>query len=265
MVSILFLIVSFGASIAGAICGIGGGVLIKPLLDSFHVVSVATISFLSSCTVMTMSMISVIKARKGSESLLEMRISTPLGIGAAVGGLLGTQFFQVVSKSVGDNNQVGFIQAVCLMLITVGTFIYTIFSGKIKTWKVKNLAVCVFIGLALGLMSSFLGIGGGPINLVVLYFFFSMDTKTAAQNSIYIIMISQIAGLLRTVITGSVPEFQFRMLALMVLGGFFGGLCGSRINKTIRAKTVEKLFLILMLVIIGINIYNMLIFSGALA
>ena len=31
MESIIFLIVSFGASIVGAICGIGGGVIIKPV------------------------------------------------------------------------------------------------------------------------------------------------------------------------------------------------------------------------------------------
>lgn len=33
MSSILFFCVSFFASIAGAICGIGGGVIIKPVLD----------------------------------------------------------------------------------------------------------------------------------------------------------------------------------------------------------------------------------------
>ena len=32
------------------------------------------------------------------------------------------------------------------------------------------------IGLLLGIMSSFLGIGGGPINLAVLFFFFGMET-----------------------------------------------------------------------------------------
>ena len=37
---ILFWVISFGASIAGAICGIGGGVIIKPVLDAFGVLSV---------------------------------------------------------------------------------------------------------------------------------------------------------------------------------------------------------------------------------
>ena len=55
MSSILFFCVSFFASIAGAICGIGGGVIIKPVLDMLGLASVATISFLSGCTVLSMS------------------------------------------------------------------------------------------------------------------------------------------------------------------------------------------------------------------
>ena len=43
----IFGLVSVLASMAGAICGIGGGVLIKPVLDAFGVLDVATISFLS--------------------------------------------------------------------------------------------------------------------------------------------------------------------------------------------------------------------------
>ena len=35
MVYAIFILVSFGASIIGAICGIGGGVIIKPTLDAF--------------------------------------------------------------------------------------------------------------------------------------------------------------------------------------------------------------------------------------
>ena len=40
---LIFLLVSLLASTAGAICGIGGGVIIKPVLDLFHLAPVATI------------------------------------------------------------------------------------------------------------------------------------------------------------------------------------------------------------------------------
>lgn len=116
--------------------------------------------------------------------------------------------------------------------------------------------VCVVIGLMLGIMSSFLGIGGGPINLVVLYFFFSMDTKTAAANSLYIILFSQITSLVTTLITRTVPEFQLISLVVMVAGGIGGGIVGRKINKKIDGAAVEKLFICLMAVIIAISIWN---------
>ncbi|KEZ87532.1 MULTISPECIES: sulfite exporter TauE/SafE family protein [Lacrimispora] len=252
----LFLLISFGASIAGAICGIGGGVIIKPTLDAFGVLSVSAISFLSGCTVLAMTCYSVIKGKMSGESLVDMKTGTPLAIGAAIGGVVGKSMFQAVSSLFADKDMVGAVQAACLLVITLGTLIYTIKKDKIHTHHVTNSVICVLIGLVLGILSSFLGIGGGPINLVVLFFFFSMDTKAAAQNSLYIILFSQITGLLNSLVTGTVPEFSIWLLVLMVIGGIFGGMSGRVINKRIDEKVVDKLFLSLMVVIIGINLYN---------
>ena len=112
------------------------------------------------------------------------------------------------------------------------------------------------IGLALGCMSSFLGIGGGPVNLVVLYFFFSMDTKTAAANSLYIILFSQICNLLATLCTNSVPSFRWPALAMMIAGGIGGGVIGKRLNRQMDDRAVERLFIALMAVIICIGLFN---------
>ena len=124
-----------------------------------------------------------------------------------------------------------------------------------------NAVVCIIIGVVLGIFSSFLGIGGGPINLVVLFYFFSMETKTAAQNSLYIILFSQITSLINSLVTRTVPEFTIWLLALMVIGGILGGMSGRSINKKIDSKVVDKLFIFLMIVIIFINIYNIYQFA----
>ena len=60
MVELVFILVSFFASVIGAICGIGGGVIIKPVLDAFGLYSVSTISFMSGCIVLAMTAYSVI-------------------------------------------------------------------------------------------------------------------------------------------------------------------------------------------------------------
>lgn len=257
----ILLLISLLASAAGAICGIGGGVIIKPTLDMFNLASVSTISFLSGCTVLAMSLYSVGKGILAKESSVDFKVGTPLAIGAAVGGVVGKEMFTAVRALFENQNTVGAVQGGCLAVITLFTLLYTIKKDAIQTKRVQNVVACLFIGLALGVMSSFLGIGGGPINLVVLYFFFSMDTKTAAQNSLYIILFSQITSLASTLLTRSVPEFNPLWLALMVAGGLLGGIVGRLCNKRLSAQQVNRLFIGLMAVIIVISIYNTVRFA----
>ena len=150
------------------------------------------------------------------------------------------------------------------MLITLGTLIYTINKNKVHTLHVTNLLACLIIGFILGGFSSFLGIGGGPINLVVLYFFFTMGTKEAAQNSLYIILFSQITSVGRSLFTTDLSQISIVLLIGMIACGILGGICGRAINKKIDEKTVDKLFIALMIVIIFINIYNTVKYLGIL-
>ncbi len=252
----LFFLICFLASIVGAICGIGGGVIIKPVLDAFGVLEVSVISFLSGCTVLSMTTYSMVKSRVGKDSAIEQKTTLPLAIGAALGGVVGKWIFSLLVSGYPNQDKAGAIQAVCLLLVTIGTLIYTVNKEKVRTKNVTSPVACAIIGVVLGVMSSFLGIGGGPINLVVLYYFFSMKTKQAAENSLYIIFFSQIASLCYSVFTRSVPEFSAWLLVLMALGGIGGGICGRAFNKKIKDTTVDKLFIGLMVIIILINVYN---------
>lgn len=253
---LLFFVVSFLASIVGAICGIGGGVVIKPVLDMLQMGEVGTINFLSGCTVLSMSLYSVSKALRAGDSRVEMSTGTPLAIGAAVGGVAGKQLFSAIKALFNGSPVVGGVQAVALGIITLGTLLYTIFKARIRTRRTSGWLPCVVIGLALGIMSSFLGIGGGPINLVVLGYFFGMDTKTAAANSLYVILFSQAASLIATLVTASVPEFRVLALILMVAGGIGGGIVGRSLNKKMDNRAVDKLFMALMVLIVAICVYN---------
>ena len=258
---LIFFLVALTASIAGAICGIGGGVIIKPVLDALGVMSVSAVSFLSGCTVLSMTTYSVLKSKMSGESRIEKKTGFPLALGAAFGGVAGKWLFSLISSLSPDKDKVGAVQAACLFVVTLGTLCYTLYKDKIRTYQVTAPAVCVAIGLVLGILSSFLGIGGGPINLVVLFFFFSMSTKTAAENSLYIIFFSQIASLVSSLLTGSVPEFQISMLVLMAAGGIGGGIAGRVINKRLTDRLVNRLFIVLMVVILFINIYNIYRFA----
>lgn len=254
--SLVFLAASFLASAVGAICGIGGGVIVKPTLELFGWVGAPTISFLSGTMVLAMSCYSVTKSLRAKEKAVDMKTGTPLAIGAAIGGVAGKVIFNLIRSQSGNPDTVGAVQSVCLMIVTIGTLIYNLKKSGIKTYQVTNAIACVCIGLVLGIMSSFLGIGGGPINLVVLSFFFSLDTKTAAANSLYIILFSQIASLLFTLFGKTVPEFEWLTLICMIFGGIIGGMVGRKCSAKMNNAGVDKLLAGLMVVIIFMSAYN---------
>ncbi len=244
------------ASVIGSICGIGGGVIVKPVLDSMGIMSVETVSFLSGLMVMSMSIYSIGKAVAAKDTRLEARTGILLSLGAVAGGITGKQLFSVIQTLSSDPNRIGACQAVVLFLLTFGTLIYTIKKHTIRTHRMTHPVVCIIIGIILGLLSSFLGIGGGPFNLVFLSFFFSMETKTAAQNSLLIIMFSQISGFLQTLLTGSVPDFSWILLICMVVFAVIGAAIGRSFNRKLDNDMVDRLFCGLIIIILFICVYN---------
>ncbi len=251
-------LICLAASGVGAVCGIGGGVIIKPVLDALGIMSVQQASFLSGCTVLCMAAYSVLSSRPRLFAGAEepgSGVTLPMALGAAVGGVCGKLLFQQLSRGA---SLAGLAQSVCLLALTLGTFLYTLFQRRIRTHRLHGRVLCGLIGLLLGVFSSFLGIGGGPINLVLLSFLFSMDVKTAAENSLFIILVSQIASLLFSLLTRSVPDVSPVMLLAMALGGVGGGVLGRLVNKRISAEGVRRLFLGVNLLIVGVCLYNII-------
>lgn len=244
------------ATTLGAISGIGGGVIIKPVLDATASLSVSQISFLSGCSVLAMSIVSLISSR-GGEAKIDKERTTPLAIGSAVGGVVGKLVFDIIKNAANNDGVVGSAQSVIMILLTGGVLLYVLNKKRIKTNNVKSVVACLSIGLCLGVLSSFLGIGGGPINLAVLYFFFSMNTKTAALNSLYMIFFAQTASFIFTVASLSVPQTDYFTLAVMIASGIVGGFIGRKINKKMSSKSVDILFCCMLVTIIGISVYNL--------
>ena len=257
----IYFIISSMASFVGAISGIGGGIIIKPLMDSLGTMSVSVISFLSGCTVLTMSTVSLIRNRK-EETKINMDITLYLAIGACIGGILGKELFDKSRIIFGNDTLVGMTQSIVLLLINLAIIFYMKNKDRIKTHNVKNKKICVLIGLVLGLLSSFLGIGGGPLNIAAIYYFFSMRPKETALNSLFIIFFSQISSLLRTILANDIPEFRIMILVVMCLGGVSGAIYGSYRSKKMSDDITQRFFSKVLILLVFINIFNIIKFMG---
>jgi len=263
MMYILLFLLCLIASTLGAITGVGGGILIKPIADAMNLLPVSVISFLSGCTVLCMSASSLIRGR-GNGVKLEKAVTIPLAAGSIGGGLLGKWLFELIRQNFENEAVLGLIQASLLLAMTLAVLIYYLFKSKIRPKNLRGIPLCAVVGLVLGVISSFLGIGGGPANVAILCLLFSMSSKEAAKNSIFIIFFSQVVSLVSTFAGGTVPDVSVWLVVLMAAGGVLGALIGSAVSKRISDKGVDKVFMWMLAAIALVNVWNIVRFIMAL-
>ncbi len=118
------------------------------------------------------------------------------------------------------------------------------------------------VGLTLGMLASFLGIGGGPINVAALCVFMGTELRLSARISVFIILFAQFAGLITKAVTGMVSQVQdFTVLLVMIPAAIIGGLVGSQLNLKLSDEKISYLFrgaVILVIIICSYNIINLI-------
>ncbi|MGL4106959.1 sulfite exporter TauE/SafE family protein [Clostridium sp. LP20] len=251
-----YLLIALMATTLGSMAGLGGGVIIKPILDFLGDYSLSTISVLSSFTVFSMAIVSIFKQIR-YKFKIELRKTILIGIGSILGGLIGENLINFIMALI-DPVIVTMIQNLVLALHLILIYIYMNNKNKFKSYHVENFFGCISIGLLLGAIASFLSIGGGPINVCILTIFFSMNTKEAAVNSIVTILFSQGSKLLTIATSTGFSSFDLRILPFMIVGGILGGLIGSNFNKLVSEKYILKVFNMVVISLILLNSYNVI-------
>jgi uncharacterized membrane protein YfcA len=247
----IYFVIVFIATTAGAVAGVGGGVIIKPALDAIGQYNVETIGILASAAVFSMAVVATI--RKWINGLtIDIKIIM-LAIGSIGGGLLGKEIFYALTSSV-DTEIVKLIQASIIVVL----MIMILFKDKMKRHSVDNILVVLAGGLILGLLASFLGIGGGPVNVAILYLYMGMDMKKAATGSIIVILLAQAAKLLSVALTVGYAAYDLSMLWYIIPAGILGGFLGSLLHVKINEKAVNIVFNSTVILVIIICLYNII-------
>jgi len=253
--TILYFLISILATTLGSIAGFGGGIIIKPVLDVLGDYSVQTIGILSSITVLAMSAASAGKQLL-QKTRFDIKTLLPLAIGAAIGGVFGQKLLVAVVNAYEIGSAVIIIQNATLLVFVIAVLLYMLNRKKIKSRNLSGIWASVFVGFSLGLVSSFLGIGGGPINVALMVYLFSFDIKTATVCSIITILFSQLANIGLTTFMVGFGRYDLKMLPLMVIGAIAGGFIGAHLNKRLDEKTVEKCFIGVQFLVIGFAVFN---------
>ena len=225
----------------GAFVGLGGGVVIKPLLDLIGKSPIDVVNFISSCAVFAMSISSTAQHIK-AKTKINFKLIITISIGAVTGGIFGTKIFELLLNRF-DNERLKGIQGLILGVFLVVSVIYINLKNA-KSLNIKNPIAVVAVGFALGSIAAFL------------VFFFSMTMKEAAVYSVGTIFFSQLSKLISTVISGTVPQVDAVMIIAAVVCAVCGGILGAKANKKGNEKTIKTIFTVVVAAIAVVNFYN---------
>ncbi len=251
---LIYFLIAIGATTVGSLTGLGGGVIIKPLLDILGDYNASTIGMLSSITVFSMAVVSLGKQML-AKTEIPFRTAVPLAIGSVAGGQVGQRLLSRVTAGL-PNAQVTVVQNAVLSLLILGVYLYMKNKARIPSKHWDQPAPALILGLFLGVCAAFLGIGGGPINVALIIFLFSYDTKKAAVSSIVIILFSQASKLASVALGGGFGGFDLSMAPVMVVGAIAGGFIGAKYNKKFSEEAVDRAFNAVQLLVLAICIFN---------
>lgn len=249
---IYFLVIILACSV-GALTGMGGGVIIKPVFDAIGAHNLVSISFYSSMAVFTMAVVSTIRQWKNGVTFKRNQAFVMI-IGSVMGGFLGNLTFEHLLVIFPKESMVQWIQIVITVISLLFALLYT--WRNWQSFNLKSLWWYLGVGVVLGYLASLLGIGGGPINVALLMLCFGLPIKTATVFSIVTILFSQLSKLVTIGFTLGYQEFDLTILAAVIPASIIGGLLGARLSKVLMDRIVLVAYQVVVILVIILNITN---------
>lgn len=120
--------------------------------------------------------------------------------------------------------------------------------------------ITVLSGLGVGVLTGFLGVGGGFLIVPALVMLVGLPIRQSVGTSLVVIAMNSLAGLLGH-LDGS--PIDLTVIALFVVAGFVGSLSGTRLSRIIKPDQLRTSFaLFVMLLAVFLLVDNLRKFFG---
>ncbi len=218
------------AGILGSMIGLGGGIIVVPVLTffGFSPTVTASSSLFAAFSNAVSSTISYWRQK---------RIEYTIGIRLALLAIPGTIIGAFVSSDVTPA-----VFKILFGLVLVASSVYIFYQRKIETREYNKskqvLVLAVFASFFAGIISGFFGIGGGIIFVPLMVVAMGMGMKNAAPTSQLILLFVSFSGLVTHSILGHPDYYQALLLSI---GAFVGGIIGARLSLEIKEKNLQIL------------------------
>jgi uncharacterized membrane protein YfcA len=254
MVTVLLVVLGFFAGLLGALTGIGGGVLLTPILALHFNIPIREAIGTSLVAVITTSAASssVHLQRHTTDIRLGMTLELATSLGAAVMAYLVGYF----NRNVLEGLFAAFLLYSAITILTKGGKVSPSDDTEpgpngeiaIPPYEPQRYPVGLSASLVAGALSGLLGIGGGPIKVPVMFIFMNVPLMVATATSNFMIGVTATASAIVYYRRGDIlPGFA----APLAVGVFVGSLLGARLAPRVNHKVVVYLLVAVMLYLSG--------------
>ncbi len=232
-----FILLGLVAGVLGSMIGLGGGIIIVPVLTflGFPPTLAASNSLFAALSNATASTISYSRQK---------RIDYSLGIKLGLLSIPGTILGAVISTDTAPD-----IFKILFGFVLIASAMYIFLRKKIETRKktISKQIIVFAIGASFfaGIISSFFGIGGGVVFVPLMVVGMGLTMKKAAPTSQMILLFASLSGVIVHSVLGH-PDFL--QAGLLAIGSFVGGLTGARLSIDIKERYLQILVSVVILI-----------------
>lgn len=113
----------------------------------------------------------------------------------------------------------------------------------------QTILLLVLVGLAAGILSGMVGVGGGIIIVPALVYILGFTQHEAQGTSLGLLLLP--VGIFAVLNYYKQGYIDMKVVAIMCVAFVIGGWVGSKVSLSLPQETVKKIFAVLMLLIAG--------------
>lgn len=232
MTIVLLILLGLIASTYGVIIGAGGGFIFVPLLLLFYTISPEEAAGTGLLIVLISSLSGLYSYVK--QKRIQYKVGLLLAMGAIPGTFIGNTLISFIPEAT-------FYKVFALMLLGLGFFLIFRAPSEETTPVISEEKQRLFlplIGIGVGTISSFFGIGGGFIVVPIFMYVFGLRIHLATATSIFALIIYSSIGSIMPLLKGSI---DWTVLAWSGIGVLIGSQLGAFVSKRLNAGVVTRM------------------------
>ncbi len=234
------LILSAVIGLSLGLIGGGGSIITVPVLVYVLGVEAHEAVGMSLAVVGATSLVgAVLHYRRGT-----VQLKTGLMFGAAgiVGALVGSPLTRLLSPSALMMTFATLMLVVAVLMLRRNSNDFKVESDEqiLSVWK------ALLAGFGVGVLTGFLGVGGGFLIVPALVMFGGLGMKEAIGTSLFVIFLNCIAGLIGH---ASQNNFDWNLTALVTILAVAGTIFGTLLSHRVAANKLQKGFAVFVLAV----------------